>query len=58
VLVFAAAAHFVPHSWYNGSIVRFARVPALVQAGALALLAVAIRYVAATGATPFIYSKF
>jgi hypothetical protein len=58
VLIFAAAAHFVPTSWFNGGMVRFARTPALVQAGALALLALAIRYVSATAASPFIYSKF
>jgi len=58
ILAFAAAAHFVPRGWYNNSILVFARAPALVQAGALTLLAVTIRYVAATGATPFIYSKF
>lgn len=58
VLTLAIAGHFVPAAWYNGSIIRFARTPALVQAGALALLALAIRYVAATGAAPFIYSRF
>jgi D-alanyl-lipoteichoic acid acyltransferase DltB (MBOAT superfamily) len=58
VLAFAAAAHFVPRNWYNGGILIFARAPALVQAAALGMLALAIRYVAATGATPFIYSKF
>jgi alginate O-acetyltransferase complex protein AlgI len=58
VLTIAAAGHFLPQSWYNVSIGRFARVPALVQAGALAILALAIHYVAATGAAPFIYSKF
>jgi D-alanyl-lipoteichoic acid acyltransferase DltB (MBOAT superfamily) len=58
VLAFAAAAHFVPKNWYDGGIIVFARAPALVQAGALAMLALAIRCVAATGATPFIYSKF
>jgi alginate O-acetyltransferase complex protein AlgI len=58
VLVLAALVHFVPASWFNGSIIRFARTPALIQAAALALLALAIRYVSATGAAPFIYSKF
>ena len=58
VLIFAAAAHFVPASWFNGSVIRFARTPALVQAAALALLALAIRYISATDAAPFIYSKF
>jgi alginate O-acetyltransferase complex protein AlgI len=58
VLIFAAVAHFVPASWFNGGIIRFARTPALIQAAALALLALAIRYVSATGPAPFIYSKF
>jgi D-alanyl-lipoteichoic acid acyltransferase DltB (MBOAT superfamily) len=58
VLLFAVAAHFAPKTWYDGGIVRFSRTPALVQAGALALLSIAIRHVAATGASPFIYSKF
>jgi D-alanyl-lipoteichoic acid acyltransferase DltB (MBOAT superfamily) len=58
VLIVAIAAHFVPASWFNGAIIRFARTPALVQAGALALLALAIHYVSATGAAPFIYSRF
>jgi hypothetical protein len=58
VLAFAAAAHFVPKNWFNSSVILFARAPALVQAGALALLAVAIRYFGATGAAPFIYSRF
>jgi D-alanyl-lipoteichoic acid acyltransferase DltB (MBOAT superfamily) len=58
VLTLAAAAHFVPASWFNAGIIGFSRTPALVQAVALALLAVSIRYVAATAASPFIYSKF
>ena len=58
VLAVAVAAHYVPQSWYSGSVIGFARTPALIQAGALALLVFAIRFVAATGAAPFIYSKF
>lgn len=58
VLVLAAVMHFVPATWFNGGVIRFARTPALIQAAALALLALAIRYVSATGAAPFIYSKF
>ncbi len=58
VLAVAVVAHFVPQSWYSGSVVGFARTPALIQAAALALLAFAIRFVAATGAAPFIYSRF
>ncbi len=58
VLVVAMAAHFVPKSWYDGSIVIFSRTPAVAQAAALALLTVAIRYTSSTGAAPFIYTKF
>lgn len=58
VLAFAAIAHFIPLSWFNDGIARFTRTPALVQAGALALLVIGIKYVAATGASPFIYSKY
>jgi D-alanyl-lipoteichoic acid acyltransferase DltB (MBOAT superfamily) len=58
VLALAALAHFIPQTWFNLGVGRFTRTPALVQACALALLAAGIRYVAATGAAPFIYSKF
>ena len=58
VLAVAAIGHYLPQDWYNRSILQFARTPALVQAGAMALLALGIRYVAATGASPFIYSRF
>jgi D-alanyl-lipoteichoic acid acyltransferase DltB (MBOAT superfamily) len=58
VLAIAAAAHFVPKSWYDGSIVGFSRTPALLQSAALVLLLIAIQRVAATGAAPFIYTRF
>ena len=58
VLLLAAAAHFIPKAWYDTSIIRFSRTPALVQSAALAVLVLAIQRVAATGAAPFIYSKF
>jgi D-alanyl-lipoteichoic acid acyltransferase DltB (MBOAT superfamily) len=58
VLAVAAAGHFIPQAWFNGSVIRFSRTPALLQAAALALLVMGIRYVAATGAAPFIYSRF
>jgi alginate O-acetyltransferase complex protein AlgI len=58
VLLFGAAAHFIPKSWYDGSIIGFSRTPALVQSAALALLVFAIQRVAATGAAPFIYTRF
>jgi len=58
VLGIAVAAHYVPHAWYTASLNAFTRVPAPVQAAALALLILGIRYVAATGSAPFIYSRF
>jgi alginate O-acetyltransferase complex protein AlgI len=58
VLLAGAVAHFVPKSWYDGSIIGFSRTPALVQSAALALLVFAIQRVAATGAAPFIYTRF
>jgi D-alanyl-lipoteichoic acid acyltransferase DltB (MBOAT superfamily) len=58
VLLLAAAAHFVPASWFSAGIVRFARTPAIVQAAAIALLVLAIRYVSSADAAPFIYSRF
>jgi D-alanyl-lipoteichoic acid acyltransferase DltB (MBOAT superfamily) len=58
VLLTAAAGHFLPKSWYDLGLLQFTRTPAVVQAAVLALLLVAIRFVASTGAAPFIYSKF
>jgi alginate O-acetyltransferase complex protein AlgI len=58
VLLIGVAAHFLPKPWYDGSIVAFARTPAVIQAAAMALVVVAIRFVSSTGATPFIYTKF
>ena len=58
VLTLAAAAHFVPAAWFNGSMIRFARTPALVQAAALVLLVLAMRFISSTAASPFIYSRF
>jgi alginate O-acetyltransferase complex protein AlgI len=58
VLLLAALAHFIPKAWYDTSIICFSRTPALVQSAALAALVIAIQHVAATGAAPFIYSKY
>ncbi len=58
VLAIAAISHFVPKHWYDGTQDLFVRSPSYVQAGALALLVVAIQYVATTGAAPFIYTRF
>jgi alginate O-acetyltransferase complex protein AlgI len=58
VLGLGVAAHFIPKAWYDGSMLVFSRAPAVLQAAALAALAVAIRYVASSGAAPFIYTRF
>jgi alginate O-acetyltransferase complex protein AlgI len=58
VLALAAAAHFTPKSWYDGTVRLYSAAPFYAQAAALALLALAIQYVGATGAAPFIYSRF
>src|SRR5580704_13224786 len=58
VLVAGAAAHFIPKSWYDGTIIGFSRTPALIQSAALALLVLAIQRVASTGTAPFIYTRF
>ncbi len=58
ILVLAAAAHWIPKAWYQGSLQMFSNSPAYVQAAALALLVLSIQYVANTGAAPFIYTRF
>jgi hypothetical protein len=58
VLGIAALGHYVPDSWFRGGLEGFAKTPALVQAAGLALLVAGIRFVAAAGAAPFIYSRF
>jgi alginate O-acetyltransferase complex protein AlgI len=58
VLAIALLLHFTPKRWYAESEKLFSASPAPVQAVALVALVLAIQYVGATGATPFIYSKF
>jgi len=58
VLAVAVLAHYIPQTWYTASLKGFTRMPAPAQAVVLALLIVGIRYVAATGSAPFIYSRF
>jgi alginate O-acetyltransferase complex protein AlgI len=58
VLAIAAAAHFSPKNWYEFSLRQFVRVPFYAQAALLALLVLAIEYIAVTGAAPFLYTKF
>jgi alginate O-acetyltransferase complex protein AlgI len=58
VMLVAAAAHYLPKNWYDGSLRIYSASPFYVQAAAMAALVVAIQYVGATGAVPFIYNRF
>jgi alginate O-acetyltransferase complex protein AlgI len=58
VLLIAAGAHYLPRDWYDGSLRIYSASPFYLQAAAMAALVVAIQYVGATGAVPFIYNKF
>lgn len=58
VLVLATLGHYFPPKWYGWTQERYAASPFFAQAAALMLLAIALQYVAATGAAPFIYTKF
>jgi hypothetical protein len=58
VLFIAVAGHYIPKRWFDVSLNRFQRAPALAQAAVLTVLTVAIQYVATTGAAPFIYTNF
>ena len=58
ILFLAVLFQFAPKKSYEFSLRIYTSSPAIVQAAALALLVLAIQYVAATGSTPFIYTKF
>jgi D-alanyl-lipoteichoic acid acyltransferase DltB (MBOAT superfamily) len=58
VLAAAAVLHFLPAGWYSALQSRYAAAPALVQAGALALLVLGIRIAGSSGAAPFVYQRF
>ena len=58
ILFLGVLFHFAPKKVYDFSLKTYTASPALVQAAALALLVLAIQYVAATGSAPFIYTKF
>lgn len=58
IAVIAIAGHYAPKKWLDFSESLFIRVPFFVQASLLALLAMSIKYVAATGNAPFVYSQF
>jgi alginate O-acetyltransferase complex protein AlgI len=58
VLAIGVLAHYLPKKWYDWSLGFYVRAPFYAQAGALALLAVGLQSVVATGAAPFIYTRF
>jgi len=58
ILAIATLGHFAPKKWYDFSLGMFVKAPFYAQAAALALMVTGLRYVAQTGATPFIYNKF
>ncbi|MGC2659345.1 MAG: MBOAT family O-acyltransferase [Bryobacteraceae bacterium] len=58
ILGIAIALHLTPKTWYRKLQQTYCASPAVVQALAMVLLVIAIQYVGATGATPFIYTKF
>ena len=58
ILGIGVLAHYVPKKWYDFSLSVYVRAPFYAQAAALAVLVFGLQYVAQTGATPFIYTKF
>jgi alginate O-acetyltransferase complex protein AlgI len=58
VATIAACAHYLPKGWYDRSLTFYSESPFYAQAAAMALLVVAIQYIGATGAVPFIYNRF
>jgi D-alanyl-lipoteichoic acid acyltransferase DltB (MBOAT superfamily) len=58
VLGIGLAAHYVPKRWYDRGLDLYVRAPFAAQAAALVALVWSLRYVAATGAAPFIYNQF
>jgi len=58
VLALAVAGHYIPDGWMEKPRGLYVRAPFFAQAAVLLLLAIAIQYIAATGAAPFIYTRF
>ena len=54
----AILGHYLPKKWVEASESLFVRTPFFAQAALLLLLALSIRYVAATGSAPFVYTQF
>ena len=58
IAAIAIAGHYAPKKWLEASEGLFVRVPFYAQAVLLLLLALSIKYVAATGSAPFVYTQF
>jgi hypothetical protein len=58
VMVIGFIAHWIPDSIWEKSRDGFARLPALVQACVIAVVAVGLYSVASSDVVPFIYSRF
>ena len=57
-MLVAGATFFLPGQWHTRAMERFAVCPFYVHAGALAAVAMALRYYGASGSTAFVYSRF
>jgi D-alanyl-lipoteichoic acid acyltransferase DltB (MBOAT superfamily) len=58
IMTIAILGHYLPEAWFKRVDNLFVRSPFFVQAAAMALLLLAIHYVAAKDVAPFIYTKF
>lgn len=58
VLLIAVIAHYLPKGWYTRGLTLYTEAPFYAQAAAMAMLVIALQYVAQTGAAPFIYTRF
>jgi alginate O-acetyltransferase complex protein AlgI len=57
-MLLAGATFFLPKTWHARAMERFAACPFYVHAGALAAVALALRYFGASGNAAFVYSRF
>lgn len=58
ILAIALIGHYLPARWWQFSLDRFASAPFYAQAAALFALILGLQYINATGAAPFIYTRF
>lgn len=58
VMGIAILAHYAPKPVYDTGLRLYTRAPFYVQAAALVALVIGLQYIAATGAAPFIYTRF